>query len=41
MNSKTMDNRQDAGEEGSNNGGFKQNERYKRAFLRPVAKSVY
>ena len=29
------------GDETSQVGGFKENERYKRAFLRPVAKSVY
>ena len=37
---KTMDARKD--EDGASQvGGFKENERYKRAFLRPVAKSVY
>lgn len=38
--SKTVDARKDD-EAGSQLGGFKENERYKRAYLRPVAKSVY
>ena len=37
---KTMDARRDD-DEGSRMGGFRENERYKRAYLRPVAKSVY
>ena len=39
--SRTVDNRKEVPEETIGDGGFKQNDRYRRSFLRPVVKSVY